>query len=280
VAEVEPPGVRRTAKGGIVGLRPSATAALVAILACVSGVAGNARESFADGGGTRGSRITYIYRNDLSARDAFETMLENHGHTVSTVHLDDVAAYSFDQTDLIIIGGDTDNSSPWGTAAAVANITDSGLPVIGISQGGTYFFSEVGLFIGHEHTMGVSYNHGIVVENPGHDLWSVPEHVTIPPDNMVELYTSGSYANIVYIGSGMPYDVTCVGRPWNKPDHCGLTLEDWDGRFTALWSWEGSPASMSDDAEALFRNLVVYDTLLFADGFESGTTYYWDATMP
>ncbi len=207
-------------------------------------------------------------------------MLASHGHTVSTVHIDDVAGYSFDQTDLIIIGADTDNSPPWGTVDAVANITNSGLPVIGISQGGTNFFQEVDLFIGHDQTMGVSSNHGIVVENPWHHLWSVPEHITIPPDNIVELYAGGSYANIVYIGSGMPYDVTCVGRPWNYPNHCGLTLEDWGGRFSALWSWEGSPSSMNDDAKRLFSNLVVYDTLLFADGFESGTTYSWSSTMP
>jgi hypothetical protein len=37
---------------------------------------------------------------------------------------------------------------------------------------------------------------------------------------------------------------------------------------------------MSDDAGRLFRNLVVHDTLLFADGFESGTTYSWSATAP
>jgi hypothetical protein len=37
---------------------------------------------------------------------------------------------------------------------------------------------------------------------------------------------------------------------------------------------------MSEDAKALFRNLVAYDTLLFADGFESGNTYYWSGTMP
>ena len=261
-------------------LRSSAIAILVGAFAVVSVVGGGAREASADGSATRGSRITYVYRFDLSSRDAFQTMLESHGHTVSTVHIDDLDSYSFDQTDLIIIGEDTDNSPPWGTSAAVANITNSGLPVIGIAQGGTNFFQDVNLFIGHLQTMGVSSNHGIVVENYWHHLWSVPEHVTIPPDNMVELYASGSYANIVYIGSGMPSDVTCVGRPWNYPVHCGLTLEDWDGRFTALWSWEGSPSSMSDDAKALFRNLVVYDTLLFADGFESGNTYYWSTTMP
>jgi hypothetical protein len=208
-------------------------------------------------------------------------MMTNQGHMVDSVLLADVPSYPFYTRDVVIIGSDTGYNAPWGPPGATAAVTASGLPVIGLGAGGFTFLEDVGNYIG-THGFGSS-GHSIDVTDPGHEVWSTPIPITIPPDHRLQLYTMSVGVRLVWMGDSPPWSVTCMGYSPEWPQHCALTFEYWSSRFMVHWGYGWGPDEMTDEARALVSNLLHYVSLsepIFADGFESEDTAAWSATVP
>jgi len=75
-------------------------------------------------------------------------LLEAYGCTTTFIRLDDVAAASLDSYDLIIVADDTQYETAWSEPNTVAEIQDSGKPIIGLGDGGYRFFGLLGLSVG------------------------------------------------------------------------------------------------------------------------------------
>jgi hypothetical protein len=226
--------------------------------------------------------IAYLYDTDTAARDAFGIMLWYAGFDVATVAMADVATHSFVPYSLIVVGLDTGVADSWGTPQAVANVVAARVPVVGLEMGGAAFFHQLGLYMSYGNCMGAS-SAGVVVEDPGHPLWSQPDPIPIAPDGSVEVYTAPSSGLLLFM-DGAPTEVTCYGRAIGEPSHCGIASEQWSGPFVALWSMGDLPDTMTAAGHDLFTNLAWFgiDTLgpIFADDFDSGNATAWSNVTP
>lgn len=221
--------------------------------------------------------VAYVYDDDLAARDAFDALLSSEGFSVTTVPMSQADAFPFTSVDVIVIGRDTGYQYNWGTPAAVANIAGSGRSVVGVYEGGTAYFHQHDMFTGSWHC---AYDFGTDLEAryQSHELWHRPHDIPIAGDDTVTMYSAAASALTVWMNDAPP-EVTCYGR-YNQ-SHCALTVHLVSGRFTALWSYEGLPAEMTDAGRDLFANLVwLAWSWQHADGFESGDTSAWPAAVP
>lgn len=201
--------------------------------------------------------VVYIYDSDLSAAELYALLLEENGFSVDLIPLRNVVGTDFSDYGVIAIGGETGDTSVWGTPAAVAQINDSRKPIIGIGEGGYAFFGKLGLDTGYPRGAHSSIHTDIYVEDPDHPIFNTPMEIAIPSSKVIQLYTfSGSVE--IYLPWAPPR-VVALGRYAVGSDHYSLTLEldplEWNDRFL-LWGFTGSPSNMTEVGEHLFINAV------------------------
>ena len=191
-------------------------------------------------------RALYLYAADSGKADAFASLLEANGLDVDTLAVGgsvaDLTVY-----DLLLIGPDTGAvDGAWtGSEAWLTALKDSGLPVVGIGEGGYAFFGKLALNTGFNHGSAAS-GASVLPNEPSHPFWNEPYDTNHAGE--VQLYSAngpgvtvtGLGANVLWLGSKPPNSTPL----W-------LTLER--GRFF-LWGFSRGPAAMTAEGKSLFVN--------------------------
>jgi hypothetical protein len=200
--------------------------------------------------------VAFIYASDYNSALEYQNFLSSYGITVNLVTNSSAATQDYSTYNLIIIGYDTASAgSSYLPAAAVSAINGSGKPILGIGDGGSVFFGNLGLSIGYENSMGEGDNETYVVDVTS-PIFSQPISINMPPDGIIQLYISSYLCFGVYVPSPIA-GVTLLGEDVPSSAHYPLIME---GTRYFLWGWEPSPSFMTQTGKNLFANIISYLT--------------------
>ena len=201
-------------------------------------------------------RIAYVYKGDVNAAGQFKGLIESAGFGVVLVPLSDVLTTDFSKFDLAVIADDTGYLSSWGDAAGQsAHILGSGIPVIGLAEGGYAYFGDHGLQIGWPH--GWHGNELAVLGVAGLSYWQTSADFTSGMPGPFKLYNDDVSMVSIY----MPAPVSGVTELGWEPagnDHAPLIAEQHERRCQQLWGFGGLPDLMTAEGKRLFINAVIY----------------------
>jgi len=198
------------------------------------------------------SSVAYVYATDTAARDALSSMLSSRNYTVTGVTVANAATFDFSTYMAIVIGHDTGNLSSWGTQASIDQIRNSGVPIVGVGEGGYAYFGKLGLGIGWPNGWHGSGGTGVNVADATDVVWSAPNLVSGTTGALVGLYSSGSSYVSVYYPTATGSTVT-IGREVGDLTHYPLIAV---GDCYALWGFDNSPATMTTAGANLFENFI------------------------
>ncbi len=159
-----------------------------------------------------------------------------------------IATTDFSKYDLIIIGNDISTPSE----SDISKISNSAKPIIGLGEGGYSFFGGLGLKTGSPNGWHGSEN-SIYMVDKAHTVFNKPNSITIPTNNILQLYSSTGHVGI-YLSS-VPSNVIVLGRENTDTTHYSFTLEN--SKYL-LWGFTASPTSMTQTGKDLFINSVTY----------------------
>jgi hypothetical protein len=198
--------------------------------------------------------IAYIYYTDATGANSYKSLLEDNGYSVTLVPMIAVATTDFSVYDLIIVGPDTGSGYHWGDAASVSAIQDSGKPIIGLHEGGASLFQELGLSInwGHSGYYGPGET-SLYVVDPSHVIFNSPHSISVPGDQIIQLYSSPSPLIHEY-APHLSAEAILLGRHPSptQMDYYPLVQEGQN----ILWGFAASPESMTQVGKDLFLNVV------------------------
>ncbi len=209
----------------------------------------------------------YVYDSDADTAAAFKELLGNHGVATTLVPLGSVAETDFSAYDVILAGYDTGDKSQWGTSAAIAQVAQSGKPVLGLGEGGYALFGKLDLDIGYPHGSHGAES-GLDVVDPAHPIYNAPYEITVPFEGRLTVYKAT--CNTVQIhASTPPPDLVPIGREVDDQTHYVLLGE---GARYLLWGYDGGPDDMTQTGHDLFINAAWHviramqvDTLILTD---------------
>ena len=201
---------------------------------------------------SRSGNIAYIHPDgDTSIANSYKALLEANGYSVILIPMSSVATTNFSVYNAIIIGSNT-TSGDWNPALASA-VNSFGKPIIGLGEDGGYeFFGELGLNTGRPNGWHGNDN-SIYVVDPTHTIFNTPNAISIPPSNIIVLYTATNHVGIFL--PSIPPSVVVLGREIGSATHYPLTLEN--NRYL-LWGFHDSPNNMTTTGKDLFINVVNY----------------------
>ena len=197
------------------------------------------------------NEIAYIYDTDGASANSYKSLLDANGYSVTLIQMDDVATTDFSGYGLIIVGNDTGNL--WDdNPDSVLAVDDSAKPIIGLGEGGYDFLGEIGLDIGTPYGAHGSENRIYAVDT-SHTIFNTPNAITIPVDNLIELYTTSVGVVHIYLWPSIPPDVVTLGRHATDTGYYPLVQQ---GEIYLLWGFHASPDDMTQAGKDLFVNVV------------------------
>lgn len=192
-----------------------------------------------------GYNILLIYDNDQDTALCFQDFLVSAGHSVQIVAQSELNTVNYSLYNRILIGYDTgwDNAS----AAPVAN---TGLPIIGLGNGGYHFFGAIGLGLG----VGQYFDSltDMVVVNPLHSLYWQPAVISVPPSGLLTLYNASS-GKAIYVSNPANSPVFIIGRSSQYSNYYPIAQQ---GTRFLLWGYNGIPTAMTNTGKSLFLNAL------------------------
>ncbi len=197
---------------------------------------------------SNGRTVAYIYSTDSSSANDYKSLLVSAGFTTDLTLSSGTSVTDFSKYDLIIVGSDTGYLST--SDVDVNKISSSGKKVIGLGEGGYAFFGKLGLETGWGHGWHGSEN-SINTVSKTHTIFNKPKSITIPTNNIIQLYSSTGHVGI-YLPS-IPSNVIVLGRESSDNSHYPFTLED--SKYL-LWGFTASPISMTQNGKDLFVNTL------------------------
>ena len=197
--------------------------------------------------------VAYIYHDEVESAKDYQTLLNSYGCSTTLIPSHEVATTGFDAYDLIITGTDTGYLTTWTDEQNVAAVENSGKPVVGLGNGGYWYFGQLGLSIGNPYG-GYSSKTSIEVDDPNNSLFSTPYAIDIPDDRVLQLYTETRNIEI-YLWPTIPETVTVLGRKVDDVGYHPLVMEH--HRYL-LWGFTESPQNMTEVGKTLFINVVIW----------------------
>ena len=196
----------------------------------------------------------YIYRTDSATADSFKDLLDANKFRTELLTVDDAEDEDFSRYLLIIIGYDTNVGIDWGTPTAVANVVNSGKPIMGVEVGGAVFFGELSLNFGYPN---VSYVTGteMVATDPGSAVYHQPYQITIPPDDTLTISTNASGRYGYAPMNPIPPAVEELGNRVYQPTSVMLGVEE--SRYL-FWPFRDRPDLLTDEGRNLLINSAWY----------------------
>jgi hypothetical protein len=218
----------------------------------MSAYGGTIEASKSPGAGTAPSlRVVYIFADEVEAAQGFQSLLQEHGCSVTQLAVHEVTETALASCDVIVAGNDSGYMSAWGSSQSVAAVADSGKPVLGLGEGGYALFGKLGLAIGHPEG-GHAHDHSIYVVDPESPLFKAPHPIAIGEDRTLSLY--GETEDVSIWLPSIPETIVPFGRSEAGSEHYPLVQEG--GRYL-LWGFVEPPASMTPTGRDLFINAVV-----------------------
>ncbi len=200
-------------------------------------------------------RVAYIYNTDTASRDSFNTMLTGRGIQVDLVPISQVLQVNFSVDQTIIIGNDTGSGGTWANVDIAGRVRAAGKPIVGIGNGGSSFFSMINIFINYGQAWFDSSS-GAYASYPTDSFWSTPSAITIPANQVVQLYNSAVSMLAVY--NPAPVNgVHRIGRQTNDPNHYPLISQNAQGQCFTLWGFQSAPSAMTSTGQSVFVNTVL-----------------------
>ncbi len=195
--------------------------------------------------------VAYIYDHDIDTARSFRTLLVGYGCPTTLVVLEQTPAAVLDGYGLLIVGDDTENAAAWNDPQVATAIEGSGRPIVGMGEGGYYFFGELGLSIGWPHGM-----HGdgdsVIPIDMNHPLFVQPYSIDIPEDRILRLYTNSQ--NVTLYLPNVPDTVLPLAWDALYSGYYPLALEHYKYLF---WGFTESPLKMTEVGRTLFINVVI-----------------------
>jgi hypothetical protein len=180
----------------------------------------------------------------------------------------------FSQFDLIVAAADTGHDASWSPEPGLVQaIQASGLPVVGLGQGGYALFGALGLDIGYPHgTSSASSSIQVADFGDSQPVYSGPQAIPIPSDQVIQVFTAPQACVAIPLSGRLPEGVrlaslvTPAGR---------FPLVQTGARFL-LWGFEAKPSQMTADGQKLFINSLNFQVsglhiLLRGRSFTPGT---------
>jgi len=204
-------------------------------------------------GGLSLPNVAYIYHDDIESAKDYQSLLNSYGCATTLIPSNEVATTGFDAYDLIIAGTDTGYFTTWTDEQNVAAVENSGKSVVGLGNGGYWYFGQLGLSIGNPYG-GYSRKTSIEVEDPNSSLYKTPYVIDIPEDRALQLYSETQHIGI-YLWPTIPETVTVIGLQVDDVGYHPLIMEH--NRYL-LWGFTESPQKMTEVGKTLFVNVVIW----------------------
>jgi hypothetical protein len=199
--------------------------------------------------------IAYIWYTDEAMMVSYGNLLSENGYQVDFIHMDEVGTTQFNSYELILIGPDTIGSgtadrwyNAWGDETSIASVNGSGIPVLGIGEGGMSYFGRLNFPIGGGHSW-----HGeetsIYIDDPDLLLFNYPNSIS---DREVELYREPSDYCGIY-SPDVDNNILYIGREPDDLNH--YPIISYKDKYI-LWCFEADTSYMTADGQSLFINII------------------------
>ncbi len=198
-------------------------------------------------------QIAYIYTSDTNTAGGFQALLQGNNYQVTLVTQDAILTTDFSPFQAIVVGPDTGQDQNWGDQDGnqANNLVTTGLPILGVGEGGYAFFGRAGMAIGWDK--GTKANGtDIFVADPSSPIWSEPFKIDIPGNSVLTLYKSSQPFAAITVTAPQP-DLVLIGRQSDDPTHFPLIGQ---GDKFLLWGFSAGPSAMNTLGPQVFINVL------------------------
>jgi serine/threonine protein kinase len=197
--------------------------------------------------------IAYIYTSDTNTAGNFQALLQGNNYRVALVPQDTILTTDFIPYQAVVVGPDTGQDQNWGDqGGSQANqLVNSGLPILGVGEGGYAFFGRIGLAIGYDKGVKASGT-DIYVVDPNSPIWSKPHSVDIPGSRVLTLYNSSQPFAAITVTASQP-GLVPIGLQANDLTHFPLISQ---GDKYLLWGFSAGPSAMTTLGQQVFVNAL------------------------
>jgi serine/threonine protein kinase len=197
--------------------------------------------------------IAYIYASETPETGNFQALLQGNHYQVTLVPQNIIMTTDFSPFQAIVVGPDTGQDQNWGDQAGnqANQLLNSGLPILGVGEGGYAFFGRVGLAIGYDKGIKASGT-DIFVVDPNSSIWSKPNQIDIPGNRTLTLYNSSQPFAAITVTASQP-GLVLIGLQANDLTHFPLIAQD--NKFL-LWGFSAGPSAMNDLGQQVFVNAL------------------------
>ncbi|NLH50490.1 MAG: hypothetical protein GX444_18085 [Myxococcales bacterium] len=193
--------------------------------------------------------VVMITRN-VSDVPAYETMLESYKLRFSSILEDEIATTDFSSADVLFV----DTSCRWYSAADVTTIDETGLPILGVFEGGGYLFNGLGLYAGWDNGFTEFDVTDTVVQDASHPVFTKPYGLNVTNGETIALFASG--VRLHYLDAlDAPADVTLLANRPVGTDYSGIVLQK---KIYIYWGYEMSPNLLTANGAKLLINSLYY----------------------
>ena len=197
--------------------------------------------------------IAYIYDEnaDLDEFVLYRNLLANAGTGLVALPRYGISATQLSQYRGFIIAADIGGAnSTWASVAERNTLNTSGLPILGLGEGGYSLFNGLGLNLGSANTISrTTQMTQATAFAPAASVWSQP--FTLAGASPFAMFDSSAGLR-VNLGSVPPSGLDFIGLDTNLPSHVNIGREN--TRFV-LWGFYNGPLHMTENGKRAFINL-------------------------
>ena len=199
-------------------------------------------------------KVLYIgLTSDTALNNAMQSMfnLAGFGANVYGVTTTQTIGFNVSWFDVVVAGKDT--KDVWDQQVNVDAVRESGLPVVGIGEGGDYLLVALGASIDGFHRKSVGPEKQADIVNPLQPALRAP--YVVPVDSTLTTDIDFSLAGVTEwaLNARSP---NLIGKMAGIASYPTILTEAYNNTCYTLWGFEDDPAYLTSNAESLLRNLV------------------------
>jgi hypothetical protein len=214
------------------------------------GGGGGGGKSDDDDDAAAAASVVVVYGSTAAEPKGYATLLEDNGYTVKMVTEANFPSVSLTGVKVLI----SDTTAYWLNQNSVAMVKNSGVPVIGVFEGGGDLFDYLGLNLGWANGYWSYAVQQVRVVDPGHPVFTTPFDLGVTDDELITVMASP--ADFYYHDTTPPWPnvLPLADRPV-ETGFAGITVER--GKYL-YWPFDDMPGSLSTLGQQLFINCVHY----------------------
>ncbi len=190
--------------------------------------------------------ILYIYKDNKTLLNEWETYLNNIGYKVDFLQMDTLGSVEYNNYDLIIIGNDSVAIS----SSDRKIMFMSNVPILGVGEGGVYFYMYSEFGGGYYLTSTTD----ILEVKKNLIVYTEPNAISGVPGNL-QIYSTASYRIYVFDTQQLPYEKTfSMGYLAGNDRYTQFFQRD---QFM-FWGFTQSPNYLTSDGDKLLQNAIYY----------------------